>query len=242
MLWRYQDNKQYPMDFNNLYHGSVALIGGAPCIKKLDLNQIPIPTWCVNNSAILLTHPTFSCHSDMPGCFYPEVLNHPLTMKFINQCRWKETIDGKILWRDVTGALFYPTHTNFTPKTVLDWWHGFPWTKDIICMSISILYYLGFRRIYTLGCKFKLSETDYAWDHKLTPAQRKWNERTYLNTVNKLISYKPTYESHGLQIISCTEDSLMNTVFPIITFEGLLIEETTKKSSVQLKHSSEFVK
>jgi hypothetical protein len=241
MLWRYQDNKQYPMDFNNVYHGSIALIGGAPNIKTLDLSLLAIPTWCINNSASLVKHPTFSCHSDMPGCFYPEVLTSPLTMKFINQCRWKETVNG-VLWRDITGTLFYPTHTNFTPKTILDWWHGFPWTKDIVSLSISLLYYLGFRKIYLLGCRFKLDEKDYAWEHKLTDAQREWNRRTYLNVVNKLISYKSVYESHGLQIISCTEDSLLNTSFPVITFDGLLIEEAVKQSQVSLKHSSEFAK
>lgn len=239
MLWRYQNNKQYPIDMNNLYHGSVALIGGAPCLDKLNLEQLPIPTWCVNNAASRLSHPTFSCHSDMPGCFYPEVLKNPLTLKFINQCRWKETVDD-VLWRDITGVLFYPTHTNFTPKTVLDWWHGFPWTKDIMCLSISLLYYLGFRKIYTLGCRFKVVERDYAWGHKLTDSQREWNKRTYQNTANKIISYKSTYDSHGLQIISCTEDSLLNIVYPVITYEGLLIEEANQKKTVQLKHSSEF--
>jgi len=252
MLYRYnRANNRIPMDLDNLYQGSVILAGGSPVLleDKLNLSRLKTPGIMVasmNNTATVVPSDLWIC-GDKPKCYSPRILRDPKLTKFAMISRRNILAADYIDWKFIPNTYFYGTTDQCTIENFLNNNRDYVWWKNTFYIAIQILYRMGFRRIFLIGCQFKISaERHYAYDVKLDEGAVKWNKMTYNTVVNNMIKLKPTFERKGLEIISCTPDSPLNEHYPTNTLEGAIneiLEDYPKTHELdKVVHSSFFKK
>ena len=90
---------------------------------------------------------------------------------------------------------------------------------------LQLAYRLGFRKVYLIGCAFKISqETQYSYKTKLDGHQVNYNQRTYNNFVEKMKLLKRHFEEKNFEIISSTPNSSLNGIYPFVPFKDAIKE------------------
>jgi hypothetical protein len=101
--------------------------------------------------------------------------------------------------------------------------------RSIMLAAIRVLFYLGIRTIYLLGCDFKMDNNyRYHFEQNRSDGSVKGNTETYKQLIERFKQLKPTFEQYGLQIFNCYSDSGLKT-FPFIS-----VEQAVKQASKQL--------
>ena len=86
--------------------------------------------------------------------------------------------------------------------------------------AFHILFWMGAKRIYLIGCYFNTGKGDYHHgQYKLSIDNKKWNQSLYNNLVNWLKKFTPMAQKYGVEIISCTPDSPINNFMRYVTIE-----------------------
>ena len=80
--------------------------------------------------------------------------------------------------------------------------------------AIKILYVLGFRDIYLLGCDFKMTKEDkYAFEENRGEGAIRGNNRSYSIMTKRFEAMKEHFTERGLSVYNCNKDSALE-VFP----------------------------
>jgi len=229
MFYRYtKANCRIPVDFEGAFSGSCFLAGGAPSLSKeknlQQLIQPGISLMAMNNTAALFSSGVdFWVGGDKPLCYSNRILMDPSITKFgsISRRDWQV---GDQKWRECPNTYFFGTTTDFTLKTFLKPHRDFVWWKNTFYIAIQILYRLGFRKVYLIGCGFKLKEKEehYSYGKQLTLDEVKWNQGTYNTVVERMKYMKEYFDSLGFSIISCTPDSALNDTYPVMSLDKAL--------------------
>lgn len=213
-----------PVDLDDAYKNlSCFIAGGAPSLGKENLDRLREPgvnLLAINNTASLFQGAvTFWLGGDKPKCYSERILKDPGILKFAVISRRDELVDGRP-WKELPSTFFFGTNEKFDEKNFLSPHRDFAWWKNTFFLALQLAYRLGFRKVYLIGCSFNAkTKKDYAYDVKLSDAERDWNDKLYNNSVVRMRNLKPTFEAGGLEIISATPDSKLNGDFPTMTFD-----------------------
>ena len=223
MFYRYiKGNLRIPMDLDNSYSGSCFIAGGSPCLlsEKLSLLAQPgISTITINNTSSIVPA-TMAVFGDKPICYSNRILLDPRIMKFAIISRKDEEVNGDVMWKYCPNTYFIGTSDKFTVGDLLKPHRDFCWWKNTFYIALQLAYRLGFRKIYLIGCQFKINlEKSYAYAMSLTQEQVDYNNRTYKACVANLKFLKKHFEDSGLELISATPDSPLNDIYRHMTFE-----------------------
>lgn len=229
MYYRYtKSGLRIPVDLDGLYDGGAIFIaGGAPSLgEELNLHRLAqsgLNVLALNNTATLLeSSNNLWLGGDKPRCYSKRILKDPRMLKFAVISRKNEEIDGTV-WRDMPSTLFFGTCDKFNEQNFLMPHRDFVWWKNTFYIALQLVYRLGFRKVYLVGCSFRISsEKQYSYDAKLTGPETEWNQRVYEKTVGKMKRLKPAFEAGGLEVISATPDSLLNDDFETIAFDDAI--------------------
>ena len=140
---------------------------------------------------------------------------------------------------------FGANENHFNVHNLLNEHRDFAWWKNVMPIVLQLAYRLGFRRIYLIGCGFKISkEEQYSYKTDLDNHQINYNQRAYNQMVEKMKLMKSHFEEKGFEIISCTPDSLLNEFYPFVKFEDAInqvLKDFPKEYSTEkCFHSSEM--
>ena len=233
MFYRYatEGGGRIPVDFDNMYRGACFLAGGAPSLADEDLSLLRKPginLMAMNNTASLFQDCVdFWIGGDKPKCYSERILKDPGMLKFAVISRRDIAVNGSI-WKHMPSTFFFGTSDKFNVKNFLMPHRDFVWWKNTFYIALQILHRLGFRKVYLIGCSFQMKkEKQYSYDVNLTDQEQNWNKRVYGNTVDKMKGLKPTFDEAGFEIISATPDSLLNDIYPTMTFNEA-IEDALK--------------
>lgn len=255
MFYRYtKAGARIPVDLDDMYLGrSLFLAGGAPSlVEEPNLNALQAPghsLMAMNNTASIFSMGgvDFWIGCDKPGCYSARILMDPKIMKFAIIAKRSFALSNGMRLVEVPNILFFGTHGRFTVENFLKKDRDQVWWKNTFFNAIQTAWHLGFRKIYLIGCSFKVgTEKQYSYDFKLDDYQQKYNQRLYNQAVDRMKSLKPCFDKHGLTIISATPDSAINDMFPFMTFDEAL-EDSLKDfpgeyNISECKHSSEYKK
>lgn len=256
MIYRFNGSSRIICDFEGLYKGSCILLGGSPCALEeqtaLLKNENIVVVGMNNVPAAFPGVVDIGITADKPICYSPKILLDRKITHFVSIGKVLEVIpDTNIQWKDVPNTYFYTAHQKVKIKEFLDVVRdNFAWWKNVFPIAIQLCYYLGFRTIYCLGCKLTIP-TDkngegkaYSFDKSMNKDQITWNNRTYGHCVMWMRDLKPHFEEHGLKIISCTKDSLLNSLYDYVPLEKAVetINEKYPKEYdfSKVKHSSDL--
>lgn len=227
----YEDSRRKAVDLNDVYlNQSLFILGGSPTLNDENLEllkQRGILTLAINNVAAKTFHPNFWVSGDRPDCYAENILVDPSILKFVNMGKRDFQFRGKA-WKYQPATLFYACREKlFTTKNFLDKDYRLCWWKNTFFIALQLAWRLGFRRIYLLGCEFKISkEKQYAWNTDLRSSEVNANKRLYSNSVRLMGEMKALFESHGFQIFNCCKTSMLVPAFGFLDLESAVKEAT----------------
>jgi len=240
MFYRFVGLRRKAIDLDNIFQGACVLVGGgAHHIEVLDqLKDDRLVTMALNNTAVSF-RPTLWLGLDGADNYSKSILKNPTIMKFSKLSRMGCMIDGA-KWRAMPNTYFFPDRKEpnmkgfFMRGKYLGWW------KSGFTGALQLLYRLGFRTVYTVGCGFKTSITDqYGFPSELAQNQIDYNQRTYDMTLRQMRELNPLAVEAGFQLISCTPDSALNEIVPYRPFEDVfneLVAQVPEHDSVHVTH------
>jgi len=230
MFFRFDKCCRIPVDLDNSFSGSCFIAGGAPSLLKENLELLKQPGIIVismNNTAARVPTDIWVC-ADKPKCYSEKILRDPKLMKFAMISR-KDLMVGDKKMMELPNMFFYgATEKHFNIHNFLDPHRDIWWIKNVMPITLQIAYKLGFRKVYLIGCGFKISkDAQYSYSTNLTDHQVNYNTRTYNNFAEKMKLLKPHFKEKGFEVVSCTPDSLLNDTYPTMSFEDA-VEEALK--------------
>jgi hypothetical protein len=229
------NSKQQPVYLEDTYKGaSCFYIGAGPSLNNLDLSvlsQRGITTFAVNNIAAKTIRPNIWLGIDVPKSFHRNIWDDPSILKFTKTENWDHGYNGgmsnhapNLFWFKLNTS--FETSTFFKEPTIScgrakD--HpdnlGLSGGRSIILPAFRLMHYLGFRRIYLLGCDFNmLPEKPYAFEQTKWPGGVKTNNMMYEITAARLKSLIPQMDRDGFQVYNCTPGSKL-TIYPEMELE-----------------------
>jgi len=249
MFFRFDKGCRIPVDLDNSFSGSCFIAGGAPSLLKENLELLKLPGILVismNNTASKIPTDIMVC-ADKPKCYSDRILRDPKLMKFAMISR-KDLMVGDKKMTELPNMFFYGANEKyFNVHNLLNEHRDFAWWKNVFPITLQIAYRLGFRKVYLIGCGFNISkENQYSYSTNLTEHQVNYNKRTYNAFVEKMKLLKPHFKEKNFEIISCTPNSLLNGIYPTMSFEDA-VEEALKDFPKKFNtdkcfHSSEMSK
>lgn len=229
-----------------LYAGQAAfLICSGPSLKSHRLEMLSQPgilTLAVNNAATVI-RPQLWASADDPGNFSHSIWYDPGILKFVPHSH----MEKRFTVRDAGGELTPSPHLvgdmpavfGFKRNETFDaerWlcedtfnWgnhserfdaYGLKGSRSIMYIAIRLLYYLGIRKVFLLGCDFRMDygKANYAFNQDRSRSSVRGNNQSYRILNIRLGNLLPYFERAGFQIFNCTPESGL-TVFPHTPFE-----------------------
>jgi hypothetical protein len=98
--------------------------------------------------------------------------------------------------------------------------YGFRGCRSVMLAAFRLLFYLGIRQIYLLGCDFYMQNdaSNYAFEQARSSASVKGNNRTFEALDVRFRQLLPYFCREGLEVFNCTPSSRL-TAFPRCHFD-----------------------
>lgn len=220
----------------DMYRGrSAFLILGGPSFAELDkslLDKAGVLTMGVNNS-VKSYRTNLWVSVDNPMNFMKSIWLDPKITKFVPFTHVEKHIFDNEEWKETTYRVgdcpniwYYRRNEHFQPQQYL-WEDTFNWGnhtdlgggRSVMLVAVRLLYYLGIRRLFLLGCDFRMNEqTKYHFEQDRSSGSIKGNSNTYTLLIERFRQLKPILANAGYQIFNCNEKSALQ-VFPFISYE-----------------------
>ncbi len=230
----------------DMYRGHTAfLVCGGPSLTSHDLSQLQrrgIVSLALNNAAIV-HRPQLWCSVDDPGNFCDAIWYDPGILKFVPLCHMEkrfmvrdqheQLVPSKHAVGDMPGVFGYRRNESFVAEQWLyedtfNWGnhgnrtdaYGIRGSRSVMYIALRLLFYLGFRRVYLLGCDFRMEQgkQNYAFAQDRSSSSIRGNNDSYRVLNKRLEVLQPYFEKESFEIYNCTPDSGL-TVFPHASFE-----------------------
>ena len=207
--------KPYRSDFlklswQNVYYGKdIILCGTGPSLWNVDPQQLRNKNKSIFglNNSFNLIEPDFWMGVDEPSAFKSSLAQSEC-IKFFS---WNHRKNKKI--KKAKNAYFYKlygvekvSNGEFSSDVCFSGpYISFLFEGYTFSMALQMIYWLGFRKVFLLGC-------DFGGDSKLSKlSTNAYKEAGQQENLTKALDFlKVTSNSGGLDIISCTENSPIN--------------------------------
>ena len=230
----------HSMWMGDMYRGGSAfLILGGPSFNVVDrsrLNNPGILTMGVNNS-VKTFRPNLWTSVDHPSHFIKSIWFDPTITKFVPYSHSEKFIFDNEKWVDTDvkvgdcpNVWFFKRNEKFIAEQFLiedtiNWGNhkDFGGGRSVMLAAIRILFHIGVRTIYLLGCDFKMDNngSKYHFDQNRSDSSIKGNMSTYKLLCERFELLRPIFEKYGLYVYNCNEESGLKA-FPIIKFEDAI--------------------
>lgn len=242
--------------FGELLKGSSVFRGVETPNKDL-LNHPGFVTMATNNAPKTFRTNLWTMVDD-PGNFIKSIWLDPKITKFVPFDHSEKKIFDNEAWTEmdiVTGecpnVLYYRRNEHFSPDQWLNegtfnWGEhsdsldelGNKGGRSVMLVAIKLLYYLGIRKIFLLGCDFKMDDnTKYHFDQDRSPSSQRGNNSTYNILKARFEALVPHFEKVGLKVFNCNPDSGLK-VFPHIPFDEAITIATAEMPNIATERTA----
>ena len=239
----------HPLWIADAYRGrSAFLVCGGPSFGALDHSKLRGPgllTMGLNNSPRTF-RPHLWCSVDSPDHWIRSIWLDPLITKFVPIDHAAKTIFNSDTWEmtktrvgDCPSCVFYKRNEHFQARQFL-WEDCFNWGnhkdhgggRSVMLPAIRILFLLGVRRLYLLGCDMAMDETrKYHFDQDRQKGAIKGNNETYEKLKGWFKELRPLFEEQGFHVFNCNPDSALKA-FDYVPFEEAVGEASSHMDGV----------
>lgn len=239
----------HPLWLGDLYRGrSAFLICGGPSFGKVNHAMLRAPgivTMGLNNSPRTF-RPNLWCSVDSPDHWIRSIWLDPLIQKFVPISHAAKIVFNSDTWQfmklrvgDCPNVVFYKRNEHFNAKQFL-WEDCINWGnhkkygggRSVMLPAIRILFTLGFRRVYLLGCDFKMDDQHhYHFEQDRHKGSIKGNNETYAKLNQWFKELRPLFEREGFFVFNCNPESNLKA-FEHIPFEVAAAEAQSHMDGV----------
>lgn len=235
----------------DMYRGRPAfLLCSGPSLITHDLRllqQRGVLTCAVNNAAAVF-RPHLWVSVDSPAHFCDAIWRDPAILKFVPVPHLHHPVairddHGQLqlsreVVRDMPAVFAFQRNDTFVAERWLyeetfNWGnqskradaHGNRGSRSVMYVALRLLFFLGIRRLYLLGCDFRMErgKANYAFPQRRSDSSIRGNNRTYDVLKDRLTQLLPYFEKEDYRIFNCTPNSGL-TVFPHISYEEAVAE------------------
>lgn len=236
-----------------IYRGQSAFLAcSGPSLVTHDLSLLQhrgIVTLAVNNAATII-RPQLWVSVDDPGNFCDAIWRDPGIWKFIPQCHLEKQFtvrrsDGRLVPSservgEMPCVFGYRRNDTFVAETFLyestfNWGnhaeqidaYGQKGSRSVMYVALRLLFHLGFRRVFLLGCDFRMErdKQNYAFEQDRSPSSVRGNNSSYKALNVRLKHLKPYFDGEGFEVLNCTPNSGL-TAFPYLDYEEAIRQAT----------------
>lgn len=231
----------HPLWLGDIYRGrSVFLICSGPSFNELDhekLKQPGIVTMGLNNSPRTF-RPHMWCSVDSPDHWIRSIWLDPKIMKFVPISHASKTVFNSDKWAfmdtrvgDCPNVVYYKRNEHFQARQYL-WEDCINWGnhkdhgggRSVMLAAIRILFILGFRRVYLLGCDMNMTpEAKYHFQQERHKGSIKGNMETYEKLNRWFTELRPHFEKEFFFVFNCNPKSNLKA-FDFVTYEDAISE------------------
>lgn len=230
----------------HMYRGGHAFLAcSGPSLNSHNLSllqQRGIITCSVNNAATIVRSQLWVSVDD-PGNFSDAIWRDPGILKFTPLCHMEKpfrirTESGELaqsseLVGDMPAVFGFRRNEAFQAEQFLyedtfNWGnhgqrtdaYGIRGSRSVMLVAIRLLFHLGVRTVYLLGCDFKMqvAKENYAFAQTRSLAAVNGNNKTFHALNVRFKQLLPYFEREGFRVFNCTPDSGL-TAFPYLDFE-----------------------
>lgn len=220
--------------YKNKYDGSCFIIGDGPSIKDQDLSILENCNTFVTNRFVLNKYIRFFkkcnyCISDpaflkennkhiLENIFSLLRVNSGLQLFVSNRYVTNFWFMNNTLFESTNFVFFRKQKTVYNLKTIeVNPKYGFYYANTIILdVCIPLAFYMGFKKIYLLGCESNYSQKSthfYGSNNNVKKSAKDLSRNEWYKIVNQSYGYASDYfSSHGREIIDCSANSKITTL------------------------------
>lgn len=235
------------MPLEGMYRGGHAfLLANGPSVLELDLEPLHRRWVMTVNNGAKTFRGNANCTVDDPSRFSLSMWLDPTIMKFAPMSHFEKGLwDNRLLnteegwqqrWQESTlrlgdcpNVVGYRRNEKFhAPRWLseesINWGNHAKYGggRSVLLASIRILFLLGFRTVYLLGCDFEMTaEKRYHFEEQRTENAIKGNMDSYSKLQQWLTDLQPHFIKAGLNIFNCNARSRL-TAFPFLSYEESL--------------------
>lgn len=236
-----------PISMEDVYlNGCVFLTLSGPSLTTHDLSKLGqrgIVTMAVNNAGCVV-RPNIWTYGDSTCKFHEGLFRDPAILKILPKPRMGDRIrackDG-VFRQTEDQVVSLPGVVCIERNCVLDppnWLHepsinwgngkegqeknGFPRVLSTMIQAIRLCYYLGFRKVFLLGCDFKMAPGQiYAFPQHKHQGGINGNNGSYATIEWIFHQLRPYFKQAGFEVFNCNPETHM-TAFPIVSYNDAL--------------------
>jgi hypothetical protein len=228
--------------------GHAFLVCSGPSLNSHDLTllqQRGIVTCALNNAATVVRSNLWVSVDD-PGNFSDAIWRDPAITKFVPLCHMEkpfsvrtttgELVPSSELVGDMPGVFGFRRNEAFNAAQFLyedtvNWGnngqrvdaHGVKGSRSVMLAALRVLFYLGVRTLYLLGCDFKMQNgaANYAFEQDRSRSSINGNNKTFDALNTRFRELLPSFEREGFRVFNCTPNSGL-TAFPSLRYEDAI--------------------
>ena len=242
--------------FGELIKGESEFKGKKVPNKEL-LNHPGFVTMATNNAPRTF-RPNLWTIVDSPESFIKSIWLDPKITKFVPFDHTEKMLFDNETWGPLDKLVgecpnthYYRRNEHFVPEQFLqegtfNWGEhsdgvdalGNKGGRSVMLVAIKLLYYLGIRKIFLLGCDFKMDDnTKYHFDQDRSLGSQKGNNATYEILKTRFEALLPHFEKAGLKVFNCNMNSGLK-VFPMIPFEEAINIATKEMPDISTERTA----
>ena len=232
------------------YRGDSAfLLCNGPSMIQNDLSLLDNPgimTYGMNNGPKTFRPNFWTCVDD-PARFLKSIWLDPRISKFIPMGSMEKKIFDNETWEmtdvkvgECPNVVGYRRNEKFVADRFLfedsiNWGchKDYGGGRSVMLPALRILFLLGFRKVYLLGCDFTMSEEyTYHFDEQRGKGAVNCNMSTYKRLKDEYFpQLKPFLDAEGFEVYNCNPDSGLKT-FPHVSFQDAIKEASSDLGDV----------
>jgi hypothetical protein len=190
------------------------------------------------NNSVKTVRPNLHVSVDSPAHWIRSLWLDPLITKFVPICLASKYVFNSDEWKfmevrvgDCPNVVYYKRNEHFQAKQFL-WEDCFNWGmhsekgggRSVMLPAIRILYTLGIRKVYLLGCDFNMSATShYHFEQDRNKGSINGNTSTYKKLDGWFKELRPLFEKEDFHVYNCNPQSGLKA-FDFVSFDDALTE------------------
>ncbi len=203
---------------------TAAFLGGGPSLAEVDLAGLKARgiglTLGVNNVCQITTPRVWLC-ADNPIAFPGPHWDDARCLKVVPRAYADRVLRDRRQVQDHSDTLFYRRNARFRAERFLEE-PTFNWGcerhvhdglgntggRSVMLVALKLLHYFGVRRVYLLGCDFRMdAERPYAHGQTKGAGAVRMNNRKFQLLDTRFAALRPHFEAAGFEVINATPGS-----------------------------------
>jgi hypothetical protein len=242
--------------FGELIKGSSMLQG--EMVSNLELLKHPGFVTMATNNAPRTFRTNLWTIVDSPQNFIKSIWLDPKISKFVPFDHAEKKIFDNEAWVEMDKLVgecpnvhFFRRNEHFVPEQFLteasfNWGEhsnaidalGNKGGRSVMLVALKLLYFLGVRKVFLLGCDFKMDDnTKYHFEQDRSKGSQSGNNATYDILKKRFEALLPIFDAANFKVFNCNLDSGLK-VFPMIPFDEAIVLATKDMPNIKTERTA----